>query len=453
MGFMKHVFIWISIATLSAISGCNNSKNASVTTKFSVSRKLAVVSAAYLANEKAGGNKSSHGISIEFAKNGSGVAYIEPYDGKFRVVHNDKPGKNYFGISELSISNDGKRIAYVASIDGNTNIIVVDGREGYPFGENDNHWFTPDGTQHVSTVTKSGIRFLVIDGNLIQKYRIEQGPVLSADSHSMAFSVLSPDNSSKTLIISDMKMQSAITLNSCGEFIFPNDESSRIAVGCSSAGKKSVKVIDFTTRSEISDSTYDGLISHMKFTADSRSLMYTYVKNESNRYVVYKGKEELIPSGDEFLSDPLLFSEPESVGIIIGDVYNARLYRAFQHQKKVEKRYGYTSDFTVSRDGRHYAFIAVNHNEEQQYIVVEGNEGTKFDKIVSPLFTLDGKFLIYRARQRTKRFLVISDLKGKIVRQHKEYDMVFQPVFSTDGKSVSYGVLDGNELWWKVEKL
>ncbi len=45
------------------------------------------------------------------------------------------------------------------------------------------------------------------------------------------------------------------------------------------------------------------------------------------------------------------------------------------------------------------------------------------------------------------------DANGKTITQHPSYEQVFQPVFTADGKSVAYGVKNGNKLIWKVENL
>jgi hypothetical protein len=48
--------------------------------------------------------------------------------------------------------------------------------------------------------------------------------------------------------------------------------------------------------------------------------------------------------------------------------------------------------------------------------------------------------------------LVVADTTtGKTIKQHPAYEQVFQPVFTADGKSVVYGVKDGNKLIRKVE--
>lgn len=450
------ILVILAVAVV-PISGCNT--DAPTTEKShkpfdpSVSQNLAVVSSSFISAEKERARQQSHESMVEFAKSGAGVVYIEPFEDKVRVVHNGQPQKPYFDIGDLTISNDGKRVAYVARPGEKDYKIVVDGREGFVFRENDSHGFSPDGNHHISTVTQGENRYLVIDNKVIKDYRIARNPLISSDSRAIAFSAMSPDNSRKQLIIADMNIQNKTLFDSCGEYYISNEDRSRLSVLCSEGGKNSVKVVDFLTRKLISSSQFHGMMTRLRFSADNRSLSYTFVRNGDQRYVVYNGREEKIPAGDEFFSDPLVLTEPEGVGVIIGTVFKARLYRAFQKKNKIGKGYGYISDFVSSKDGRHHAFIAVNHNEERQYVVVNGHEGMKFDKIVSPVFSPDGLYLVYRARQSGKRFLVVSDMKGKIVRRHQDYDMVFQPVFIAEGTAVAYGVLDGNELWWKVEKL
>lgn len=48
---------------------------------------------------------------------------------------------------------------------------------------------------------------------------------------------------------------------------------------------------------------------------------------------------------------------------------------------------------------------------------------------------------------------MVADASGKTIRQHPAYEQVLQPVFTADGKSVAYGVKDGQKLIWMVEKL
>jgi hypothetical protein len=61
--------------------------------------------------------------------------------------------------------------------------------------------------------------------------------------------------------------------------------------------------------------------------------------------------------------------------------------------------------------------------------------------------------VVYRARRRDERFVVQANARGQTIREHPHYQAVFDFVFSPDGRQVGYGVRDGRELWWRVEKL
>jgi len=80
---------------------------------------------------------------------------------------------------------------------------------------------------------------------------------------------------------------------------------------------------------------------------------------------------------------------------------------------------------------------------------VSGKEVPVFGQVVTPMFSPDRKFLVYRARKDAKRFVVVAGA----IRQHPAYEQVFLVVFTADGKSVAQGVKDGNKLIWKVEKI
>ncbi len=450
--------LYIILVTLAvfAVAGCKPGRQAQEKSAApvdpTVSRRLAIVSPAFLSPKMERQRETSHDWTVVFAKDGAGIAYVEPVGEKFRVVHNGDVGKPYLGISELSISSDGRRVAYVGAINDHLNKMVVDGKEGYAFGPDDNHWFTPDGKRHISTVARYGGKYVVVEGRVISGYRIEGGLVIGPDSRSIAFSVKVP-NGGRQFIVSDLEFRNKTVFDSCGDFMLTSAGDALLAVGCSKGGSTGIKAIDFVTRRVISNIQYHGTITRMKFSPLRDSLVFTYMDKDNKRYVVYNGREEEIPAGDEFMTDPIVLSDPESVGIVIGDVYKMRFYRVFQKRNKNGKPYGFISDLVSSGDGRHYAFVATDMGDRQMHIVVDGHEGPKFDKIVTPVFSLDSRLLVYRAREAGKRFVVVSDENGRTIGRHKDYEMVFQPEFLSDGRLIAYGVLDGNELWWKVENL
>jgi hypothetical protein len=448
----------IFASALVLVTGCNKHSPANPTQSGEVSavaeesKKLETVSPAALTSLKIG-SVSEMQPMIEFSKAGQGVAFIEPYDGMHRVIFNGRAGKSYQTISNLAVSRDGKRIAYVAFHSDKFRRIVVDGWEGPLFDDIGMPEFSPDSRHLLYDVKQGDITRLAIDNRVISEYQLDRNPVFSSDSSSIAFSVKSTDGTSSRLIISNIALQNKTLFDSCGEFFVKSDDSSKLAVVCSEGEKKYVKVIDFEKRIIISSSQAHDRIASLKFAAHALTPVYTIVKNNEQRYIAYNGREEMIPAGDELFSDPLLLSDSQEVGVIIGTAVKARLYKAFHKVNRNEQEYSYISDFVASQDGRHHAYVAVKTNDDRRLIVVDGFEGPLFDKIVDPLFSPDGRLLVYRARQSGNRFIVVSDLKGKIIRQHRAYDMVFHQTFTKEGKSVAYGVLDGNDLWWKVETL
>ena len=66
-------------------------------------------------------------------------------------------------------------------------------------------------------------------------------------------------------------------------------------------------------------------------------------------------------------------------------------------------------------------------------------------------FSPDGKHLAFVNRETTiwgEKYGVVLDGKTG-----QGYDVVTEPIFSTDSKYIAYGVRDGNELWWIVEEI
>jgi Tol biopolymer transport system component len=443
-----------------AISGCtvsdqgNRGKDPGTSEIASEAKQLADIPTAYRSYVIENPLQVDTSELIQISEHGRGLAYIEPVQGKYRVIHNGTAGKSYSSINQLSISPDGKRIAYVVQSGASFKRVVIDGWESPPYGDIRYPAFSPDGHHVVYRVFYGENSHLVIDNKERNEFNLlERVPVINTDSNLVAFAAKSPDGTKTQFVISDMALQNKSIFDGCGESFSQNDDKSRFTLVCSEGESKSIKVIDFKKRKEITDIRPNGNLIRAKVAADNKSVAYVVIGKTEQRHVLYNGKEEILPAGTEVFSDPVVLTDSGEVGLLTGTFYKASFYRAFQKSKRNEREYGYTSDLVTSRDGRHYAYIAVNKSQERRHIVVNGHEGPQFDKIIDPVFSPDGSLLVYRARQQGRRFIVVSDLSGNVVKQHQGYDLVFQPVFTKDGKSIGYGVLDGTELWWKMEKL
>jgi len=77
-------------------------------------------------------------------------------------------------------------------------------------------------------------------------------------------------------------------------------------------------------------------------------------------------------------------------------------------------------------------------------VVVDGKAGEPFDLVTRPVFSPDGRRVTYGADDGKKQFVVIGDRKIEVVGRAGD------PVFSPDGRKVGYGARIGREIWWKI---
>ena len=172
-------------------------------------------------------------------------------------------------------------------------------------------------------------------------------------------------------------------------------------------------------------------------------------------YLARRGGQNLLIEGGKELPLPAMDSPLELLvskggrtmltAVVAGKVV------AFIDGKRAGKEYQGLYFPQFSRDGTSHALVA--ERGSKNLLVVNGNEGPLFDRVVTPRFTPDGTRVVYRARDHGERFAVVADLHGNTLREHPHYEAVFEVVFSPDGESVGYGVRTGQELWWRVEKL
>ncbi len=190
------------------------------------------------------------------------------------------------------------------------------------------------------------------------------------------------------------------------------------------------------------------MIEQLTLSDDGSSVTYCALRGRK-RLIVLGDREEPFPEG-RLQELPVVRPDKKGVGVLLTSQNRFFLHQAFLNSNEKSKKYDEAANLTYSKDGR-YAYAA--RKGQDWVIVVNGKEGPQFDRVVSPVFSPDGKRLVYRARKDGKRFLVVADIDGKTIKQHPAYEQVFQPAFTSDGTSVAYGVKDGNKLVWKVERL
>lgn len=457
------LFSIISIALILALTGCSRQKEQTVTPSRSAKSEISAtttVLSTIADDEKPLPAIPGHGSAPEtqeqaasfqviFSEFGKGVAYVADKGGKAYVVHNGRAGKLYASVGSVVLSSNGRRIAYGALTDGKWRM-VVDGREGRPYDTVLTPTFSPDG-QHVAYQAKEGERsYIVVDNRqnagTIASYTT---PEFSSDSNSIVYVESAASNSEMKLIVSDLTFSKQSVKKSIGDLLFTTNKGRTRIAAAQVVGNK-LRIIDFSFAEP--DIVHEGplydVIEQLTLSDDGSSVTYCALRGRK-RLIVLGDREEPFPEG-RLQELPVVRPDKKGVGVLLTSQNRFFLHQAFLNSNEKSKKYDEAANLTYSKDGR-YAYAA--RKGQDWFVVVNGKEGPQFDRVVSPVFSPDGKRLVYRARKDGKRFLVVADIDGKTIKQHPAYEQVFQPAFTSDGTSVAYGVKDGNKLVWKVEKL
>lgn len=400
--------------------------------------------------EAPGAQDQPASYQVLFSESGTGVAYLVEKGGKVSVLHNQKRGKEYAAVGTVVLSSDGRRIAYAALIDGKWRM-VVDGKEGRGFDTLLTPLFSPD-CRHVAYLAKEGSTwYMVVDDRPnVGTMASYTTPEFSSDSTLIAYIETADSNSNMRLIVSDLTFGRQNVKRSIGDLLFTtNREKTRIAAEQVVKGKH--RIIDFAFAKP--DVVHEGppydIIERLTVSDDGSSVAYCALKG-GKRLLVLNDREESLPKG--LLPElPVIRPDKKGAGLLLGFEGKISLHQSFYNSSEKGKTYDEAASLTYSKDGRFYAYAA--RNGQNWFVVANAKEGPAFDKVVTPLFSPDGKFLVYRARKEGKRFVVVADTNGRTIRQHPAYEQVFDVHFTADGGSVAYGVKDGNQLVWKVEKL
>lgn len=392
-------------------------------------------------------------VDFFFSENGKNIAYSVRDYGYSYVSHNGKLGKVYKAdVESVVLSADGNHIAFAAP-DGTLRRMVLDGVAEAAFTQFYKPQFSPDGRHLAYSALKDGSWGLVVDrtwhgGKSAQR----EEHLFSGDSSQIAFIDEVTKNYAGRLVVTDLKFRNQKIVVPAGVLhIVSNDDKTRVAAIVSADGKQKVISFSFANPGDLKTGPAHDSVSNLVYAPDGVSVVYTAEK-AGTKYVVLNDREEIL--GDANLKEPpVVRPDLKGVGVIIdGKDGKSYMREFFIHTTKAKKSYDGGNFLTYSKDGVP-AFAAASEALKAWFIVVGGKEGPPFDRVVEPRFSPDGKYLVYRARQDGKRFVVVADTSGKVLRQHPAYEQVFDVQFTADGKSVAYGVKDGRKLIWKVEKL
>lgn len=396
---------------------------------------------------------SSQGVAnytIVFSRAGNAVAYKAEQNREYYVVNNGSAGKPYQEVSDITFSPDGKRLAYVAQSGGKSRM-VLDNKEGRDEDALGAPLFSQD-SKHLLYYAKSNNKWhLVVDGKIGEDSLTIYDQFFSSDAtRIITFEQVDSDANSpySLLTVRDLKLQKLASKRLMARNRVYSADKSRMAAIEDIRDKKRIIEVAFNNIEEVKPGQAYDNISLLSYGGDGSTLAYVAEKG-GKLYLVMNGSEYPLPTG-EIIEPPVINSAKAEAAVIVAgsDGYDVCFVSGSGMRKK---RYKEAAFLSFSKDGNAYAHVVLA-GKQQQY-VVNGKPGPSFDKALAPQFTPDGRFAVCRVRKDGKRFVVVLDLDGKLVRQYPDYEMVFEPVFNADGKSLGYGAKEGAKLVWKVEKL
>lgn len=396
-----------------------------------------------------------HGSSVTgsgfvFGQKGGGAAYIESKAGRLRVRHNNRFGKWYHHIEGLTISPDGSSTAYVAQI-GEKYCVVRDGKEGQTFDNVGFPRFSPDGQHIVYNATHRGKGRLVVDDLMSPPFPSSWDEQFTGDSSKVISIQNADDQSTKHAVVTyDLNLRKLWMKEVDAVGFIYNKDRTRLAVIGLESGKQRLILLSIDDPDNMRMGPLYNEIVHIAFAPDDASVAYFAATVENRRLVVLNEREALLPEGLP-TGPPVVRSDNKVVGVTLKAKNGGLYHEAFGDRRHAEKRYDGAGQPFFSRDGKRSGYVA--RVGKDVFTVVDGNEGPKYDIIIAPEYSRDGKYLVYRARKDGIRFIVIANAVGELVRQHPGYEQVFPARFSDDGKTIAYGIKDGNRLLWSEETL
>jgi Tol biopolymer transport system component len=321
-------------------------------------------------------------------------------------------------------------------------------------------------------VKDNGKWFLLVYDEAKEVYRSPDFP------SSLWYPLFSPDgrllvydygerNKERTLFFLDLAAGKVIRERT-DDFYYPGNlsfssDSSRVLYYIKKGGKHFLVLIDLGVDEERLVETPYTLSGMSALSPDGKKVAYS--ANRRGKYFLVESSWESPAKGKE--SGP--YEEVRGVDFIPGSTTTAYYamkegrWRIVAGGREGPDYDGVGKDALVfSPDGANVAYSAMKRNGKWVMVVSPSNEpgkakeGPSYDMVVTPVWSPDGRHLVYRARNGTmkeaERFIVIADPEtGKVIKEGPVNDEVWPPVWSADSKAAAYGARQGRELWWRVE--
>lgn len=388
------------------------------------------------------------GSEAHFSSDGRSCAVIKGHNSSFSVLLNTNKKMVYSAAANFIFSRFSDDFVFIASESGKQFAVTKQGN-GAPYQSIGNPSFANDGALIYPARRDDGKWFIVSGKNVSSSFDAVNPELYTApDGKRIMYVEQTADKKVRLkLCTSDVKSCSDGKSYEVIRKVVISRSSSTAVYSAVDAGQHIAVSVDLSGNAirEKESGRYDSII-HAGISPDGKQ----------TAFVARKGmKSVLVKNGAEFPADVCnrifeLVVTDKGAAYYSGMV-NDKVY-AFYDGKKVSAGYNGIHSIVASPDGNTIVYAAENGNDIST-LVINGTETAVFDRIVTPSFSPDGSKILFRARSKGERFVAVADLQGKIIREQPHYEAVWDVTFLNNGASVGYGVKQGNELWWKVEKL
>lgn len=388
---------------------------------------------------------------VEFSKIGANFAFIESVGSKTRVVFNGKPGKLYETIesSSLSISPDGSRVAYYALKLGRWYLIENDNEHG--IYDSPGRIAFSNNSRHIAYEAQVvGITNIVIDFVIrshAESYN-DRAYFLKGDQKLTYIEV--KDNSKHVLVVSDLLHKNILRQDIIKPEMFYITNSASVVAAVQKV-KEQERVVTYNLRDNGEfkfEKLYDEVFKPV--VSDNGSNLAFIGRKGGDYFLVLNGIEEKIASG-EYPSIPEIRPDGAAASVLVVNGQGSAIQNVGKNNTFISSYFKECGQITYSADSKHQAFLA--KSKIMFNVIVDGKPGPDFDVATFPKYSSDNRYIMYLARNKGKRFVVIAKADGTIIKQCNPFDRVFKADFSSDNSSIMYGAIDGRQLLWQVEKI
>lgn len=383
-----------------------------------------------------------------FSADGYRVGIILQKNNKSYMSINGTLSSAYDEVRDLVFANNYQYSVFIAR-KGTQECIVYNGKESALYDGITKPVFTSKGTLVYAARHKD--QWVIISGTKESPSFVSNDPLLfaSPDGTRLAYIAQNSTTKKKQLRVCNSDLSNLVMGNEYDDITAVRNDFSRshLVLRVVKGDKQAVVLFDFRQPgfSEQVFAWYDE-INKFTLSANGEHIAYLARRGTAN-YLVKDTVEIPCPALDMTLDVNVL---QNGKTLHTGVIKNA--VSVFLDGAETGNKHETVEDLTVSSDGLHYLYVA--GHKSRYFTVIDSNKSLLYDKIVLPRFSPDSSRAVYRARTGGQRFIVVADTKtGQVIQEQAHYEAIWDFTFSPDGKSIGYGVKDGPELWWKVEKL